>query len=248
MIKFFRRIREKLLSESKFSKYLFYALGEIVLVVIGILIALQLNNWNTQKALKQEELKIIRSLHEEFSDNLVMFDGVYNFHLNRRRSIVAVKSPEINNAPLDSLLLHTRNIGFNYTFDPYQGIYNAIINSGKIELISNDSLKQRISKFQDLLDDYKEEEVNTMNFTQNNLYPFIIETRKLDFNTFHSITKRTEEEKNAYKMDLLDMIESNKYENILVYIYGYMEDTFTEGPILRQEMVSIINLLESEIE
>lgn len=46
MIKFFRHIRQKLLSESKFSKYLFYAVGEIILVVIGILIALQINNWN----------------------------------------------------------------------------------------------------------------------------------------------------------------------------------------------------------
>ncbi len=49
MIKFFRRIRQRLLSENKFSKYLLYAIGEIVLVVIGILIALQINNWNEQR-------------------------------------------------------------------------------------------------------------------------------------------------------------------------------------------------------
>ena len=47
MIKFFRRIRHQLLSENKFSKYLLYAIGEIVLVVAGILIAIQLNNLNT---------------------------------------------------------------------------------------------------------------------------------------------------------------------------------------------------------
>lgn len=46
MIKFFRKIRQKLLSENKFSKYLIYAIGEILLVVIGIVIALQLNEWN----------------------------------------------------------------------------------------------------------------------------------------------------------------------------------------------------------
>uniref|UniRef100_UPI0030DA5AE8 DUF6090 family protein n=1 Tax=uncultured Planktosalinus sp. TaxID=1810935 RepID=UPI0030DA5AE8 len=46
MIQFFRKIRQKLLSENKFSKYLIYAIGEIILVVIGILIALQINNWN----------------------------------------------------------------------------------------------------------------------------------------------------------------------------------------------------------
>lgn len=49
MIKFFRHIRQPLLSENKFSKYLLYAIGEIVLVVIGIPIALQINNWNEQR-------------------------------------------------------------------------------------------------------------------------------------------------------------------------------------------------------
>ena len=46
MIKFFRKIRQKLLNENRFSKYLVYAIGEIVLVMIGILLALQVNNWN----------------------------------------------------------------------------------------------------------------------------------------------------------------------------------------------------------
>jgi hypothetical protein len=46
MIKFFRKIRQKLLSENKFSKYLIYAIGVIFLVMIGILLALQINNWN----------------------------------------------------------------------------------------------------------------------------------------------------------------------------------------------------------
>ena len=49
MIKFFRRIRQQLLSQNKFSKYLLYAIGEIILVVIGILIALQINTWNEQR-------------------------------------------------------------------------------------------------------------------------------------------------------------------------------------------------------
>ncbi len=55
MIKFFRKIRQKLLSEKKFSKYLLYALGEIALVMIGILLALQVNNWN-EKRIQQEQL------------------------------------------------------------------------------------------------------------------------------------------------------------------------------------------------
>ena len=56
MIKFFRKTRQKLLTENKFSKYLIYAIGEIILVVVGILIALQINNWNeSQKEMHLEE-------------------------------------------------------------------------------------------------------------------------------------------------------------------------------------------------
>jgi len=70
MIKFFRKIRQRLLTENKFSKYLLYAIGEIALVVIGILIALQINNWNEyQKAVKSEN-ELLTSLQNEISANI----------------------------------------------------------------------------------------------------------------------------------------------------------------------------------
>ena len=62
MIKFFRKIRQKLLTENKFSKYLLYAIGEIVLVVIGILIALQINNWNETQKDQHELTNILQNI------------------------------------------------------------------------------------------------------------------------------------------------------------------------------------------
>ena len=76
MIKFFRSIRQKLLSENKFSKYLLYAIGEIVLVVIGILIALQINNWNDLKKEHQNERIYLESLQAEFATNLETLNQV----------------------------------------------------------------------------------------------------------------------------------------------------------------------------
>lgn len=92
MIKFFRKIRQKLLSENKFRKYLVYAIGEIILVVIGILIALQINNWNELRKRDKEISKInkrlildidndIRDLYvqQSYWDNLIpVFDKVKN--------------------------------------------------------------------------------------------------------------------------------------------------------------------------
>ena len=66
MIKFYRKIRQRLLSENKFGKYLIYAVGEIVLVVIGILIALQINNWNENKKSKNQ----LNNIYNEVKLNL----------------------------------------------------------------------------------------------------------------------------------------------------------------------------------
>ncbi len=69
MIKFFRKIRQKMLTVNKFSKYLLYAIGEIALVMIGILLALQVNDWNEQRKSKNESVKILKNLEKEFENN-----------------------------------------------------------------------------------------------------------------------------------------------------------------------------------
>ena len=75
MLKFFRKIRKNLLTEGNFSKYLLYALGEIILVVIGILIALQIDNWNSEKKDLKAERSYLTSLYGEFSTNLVNLEN-----------------------------------------------------------------------------------------------------------------------------------------------------------------------------
>jgi hypothetical protein len=65
MIKFFRKIRQNLLMENKTGKYFKYAIGEILLVVIGIIIALQLNNWNESRNLSYKEIISLKALKSE---------------------------------------------------------------------------------------------------------------------------------------------------------------------------------------
>tara|TARA_R110001592_G_scaffold328230_1_gene609675 strand:+ start:242 stop:985 length:744 start_codon:yes stop_codon:yes gene_type:complete len=70
MIKFFRKIRQKMLTENKFSKYLLYAIGEIILVVIGILIALQVNNWNQNINSKNELTQIVKEVRNDLDKDI----------------------------------------------------------------------------------------------------------------------------------------------------------------------------------
>ncbi|MFC2148991.1 DUF6090 family protein, partial [Bacteroidota bacterium] len=75
MIKFFRRIRQQLLTENKFSKYLLYAIGEIVLVVIGILIALSINNWNEENKRNSLKSTYIKSLKSDLENDIIFLNS-----------------------------------------------------------------------------------------------------------------------------------------------------------------------------
>ncbi len=237
-----------MLDENKTGRYLKYAIGEIILVMIGILLALQVNTWNNNRELKKEELKVMKSLHKEFSENLIRFDDIYKKQEYRKKSIETLMSVNHNELSLDSLITIVQGASRQWTFDPFQGIYNSVINSGKIELISNDSLKKKISSFQDLLIDYKEEEIGTRDITSNNLYPFVIDNLNMDFNVNFGFKERIAEEKKKFRKEYIQFIESDKFENLMIFVYSFMQDVFTEGPALQNEMMSIINLLESEIE
>ncbi len=72
MIKFFRKIRQRLLSDNKFSKYLIYRIGEIGLVMVGILLALQVNNWNGAKKYSQIELEFLKNLDNDLEKKMIL--------------------------------------------------------------------------------------------------------------------------------------------------------------------------------
>ena len=236
-----------MLIENKMGRYLKYATGEIILVMIGILLALQVNTWKNNRELKKEEQKILKSLHGEFKENLQKFDIAYKVHSKRKKVINYSMLADLKPLPADSLISILNIINGNWTFDPFQGIYNSVINSGKIELISNDNLKSKIARLQDLIRDYQEEEKGTQLHSIQNLYPYEI-SQPLGSYSYFTGNGSDENEALEVKENLIKFFESQQYNNIMIPLNGWMRPIFEEGPILREEMVSIINLLEEEIE
>lgn len=102
MIKFFRRIRQQLLSENKFSKYLLYAIGEIVLVVIGILIALQINNWNEgRKSIKSTEL-LLTQVRKELVFNITKANNIISTYREKDSLVYRILNKEVSFADYKS--------------------------------------------------------------------------------------------------------------------------------------------------
>src|SRR5210317_1923790 len=160
MIKFFRHIRKRLLAESRFSKYMLYAIGEIVLVVIGILIALQINNWNNGEVEKIEEQNLLSNLYSEFEQNLTILeydisriDKVYNAQ-NLLLEIIQSKNRHTQQQNLDSLL----NVSLGHpTWNPSLMILDDIKNSGRLEVLTSHNLKQHLYKWNSFYTDYLED-------------------------------------------------------------------------------------------
>jgi hypothetical protein len=150
MIKLFRNIRRKLLAEGKITNYIKYGIGEIVLVVIGILIALQINNWNENK---KTDLKIKRSLEalrsDLIQDTLLIIKRqpfiIEQFQFNESLRLRAAKP----NATLDTLIQimhHQFNPNWSAQIIYNTNAYNSLNQTGLIENLS-DSLKTNIKNF-----------------------------------------------------------------------------------------------------
>jgi hypothetical protein len=146
MIKIFRKIRQNLLNQGKTTKYFKYAIGEIVLVVIGILIALQVNNWNNNKQLEEVQIKYLNEIGNNLKSDLkdVRFNIKFNeTRLNSGKVVLEnLKNDAVYIDTLDvyygSLLFTTRSV-VNYS------AYETLKSKG-LEIITNDNLRKSITK------------------------------------------------------------------------------------------------------
>ena len=162
MIKFFRNIRRKLAAENKVISYLRYAIGEIVLVVFGILIALQVNNWNENRKNSLVEQQLLKALLIEFKDNLNTLDKVIELNDSNIKNSVRLGQytgpslPDFNEKELSQLLVGIFKI--EPRFSPSQGTVEEIINSGKLSVLSDSKLRKALSDWQSTLQQVKRQE------------------------------------------------------------------------------------------
>jgi len=145
MIKFFRRIRRQFLSENKFGKYLLYALGEILLVVIGILIAIQINNWNEYKKDRIVEKKVLEGLAKNLEMNIERFETrLRNIKRYSKSGEIILSIIENKRGETDTLRQHwnwalINGSGEIITLAGYEGLKDI-----GFEIISNEVVKDEI--------------------------------------------------------------------------------------------------------
>lgn len=179
MIKFFRRIRQNLLSEGKTGKYLKYAIGEVILVVIGILIAIQLNDFNEDRKESKKELSFLQKLKDDINldiQDLTLKDSILAVYQSSQEEalelLLQVKSVK-DIMTLDSLIDYGwNNIAVN------RKTYDEMLNTTGIYIIKNKDLLISLSDYYALIEKYQQylREINEdsrENIKSPNLAPFV---------------------------------------------------------------------------
>ena len=243
-------MRQNLLKHGQVSKYLLYAIGEIALVMIGILLALQVNNWNENRKLAHLEKQYLYALEEEFILNfekLKSLDTLLGHQLSASNEIIQHTHPE--KKLLDEFeFAYLLGEGFRDThkYNPSSGVMKDLINSGKLSLITNAELRRiladwdsniiQVEEFEDEAKKVSQEVVEILRTRGNFRY-------QMEF-AFEALGAG----KSPFEKSNTDLLNLKEFENSIVYFtaitWRLKHVLYSE---LSQKMEHVITLIEEEL-
>jgi len=258
MLRFFRQIRQRLLTDNKFSKYLLYAVGEILLVVIGILIALQVNNWNENRRDRSLEALYVERLLEDIEEEESYVKSFIEY--NTRVSSFANKAIQYFENPSVALDNPEQSLIDLYQASQFSdartttATYKELSSSGHLNLLQNYKLRRSIISFYEL-DWTKSVVVNISNKYRESLRS-AIPTRiqenirnqcgDIYVKTRTSISVEIPEtclveiEANLAKTTLIELLKNNELREDLNFLIGNMDSKLTYMNYVHEELKELI--------
>lgn len=260
MIKIFRNIRKSLLGQGKTKQYLLYALGEIILVVIGILIALQIDNINEDHKKRQVEISYLKRLTIDLKDNEKLWS---DFHDMKQQQLKA------SNIFLNFSFSNNKDSVFNIM--PYFGsifswidininqvTFEEMVSSGNLDLISNDSIKIKLLNLNNLYKSILAVQVKDKESHDRFLFPSINKT----FNMRYSMALEPSKQKeigrtfsakemgfylNEFKKEMIELTENQSFMNGLVAIQSNAPVSINQFSTAKKNVSELIALIEQEL-
>jgi len=251
MLTFLRKIRKSLIESGSARKYLLYAIGEIALVVIGILIALQINNWNEERISRISELNALVELNDEFQDNRDRFIVLHEWKIDLRNEwkkyleIISDESLPKNERAIPRPTNGAREYNIS------NSALSAVLNSDRFENIENDSLKYLLTQWGTDLKSFKSIEDRHEHFVENTLRTYEYD-KKIQISYSNTGVVYTnpflkhyskEEIKNRYLLSYEDLA----YQNMLFTNIMWLDISVMRGEMLSKKINKIIELLTFEI-
>jgi len=246
MIKFFRKIRQKMLKENKFSKYLLYAIGEIILVVIGILIALQINNWNENRKNSNEEIAILQSLDKNLILAKKQSESLVSTEKDSKAVLLLVLGIDTiidRNSISDNIF---KDAFWNLENDiPVINTYTDLKNTNKLGLIKNQKIKEKFTSLEVNLNELKgmlDDRLNVQQIRIDDVAENEINFIPLIKSSIPTINI-TNEKQNNYEQ----IINNQRIRNLLGIKLNMTQDVLNYRENLDKEIKELRILIESEL-
>lgn len=233
MIRFLRHVRRQLLSENKFSRYMLYAIGEIVLLVIGILIALQINNWNNRRILDRSEVKTYQNIRQQLNEDKKELTNAKNYNDYRSKVYEFANNIIVSQdyKRQDSLAMCIMMLSQFSDFHKSGNIYESLVNSGDIKLIKNDSIPKQLQKLQMTYTFINKMEDMHWEMINGSVAQEMRGT--INYSNFKPVNP-----KKLYSVDMQNAVVS------IMYLTGYKDSIYSRA---LSEVDDIINLINREL-
>ncbi|PWN05765.1 DUF6090 family protein [Rhodohalobacter mucosus] len=254
MFSLFRRIRQKLIDSGSVTRYLLYAVGEILLVVLGILIALQINNWNEQQKQDERERLLLINLRNDFQTRFTELKEINTAreeaieHILLLNRIIADRTLLPENDEMDRLLSTIINsFGFNEQFN----MLDVLFSTGMINDLSDEELKQLLLLWPQQVEEMLEEQRGL-----NILYNDILRPLYYNYLSMRNINEAFEfrgynipkGEPVTLTQDIGGLLDDPMFENYLADAQTYLTVNIIDGRILIDSAERIIELLNQNID
>lgn len=248
MLKFFSRIRRKLLDEGNLKRYLIYAIGEILLVMGGILLALQVNNWNENNKNREAEYKALLDLKYEFENNIERLEFICkskeNTEIKLRTIIESIANNSLNRIIKPDIL--------GMPWDATNSVLTSLINSGDIEHIENDSLKYLLTDWTVLVKRWETREAHFMDVSVQRLNNYLESRMTLPIPMQEERNNWVNYYPNSSNIELdnqsINLTTSIQYQNLIASIVGELWIQSIICSDILQGHNKILGLLNNEIE
>ncbi|WP_452232208.1 hypothetical protein [Lacinutrix sp. MEBiC02595] len=247
-MKIFRKIRRTLIASGKTRSYIIYAFGEILLIVIGILIAWKINSINEIRKNRIVEVKIYQSLNEELNTNLILLDSsIVRYAKNVQTIQNTIKSirsqpQEITEALKEGII----NVKFQATKLQSASI-NSVSSTNKFEFIKSDLLRDLIASYPNELNNFENQDAKIGNIVINRLQPVIESHVSLIDILLNRESKYNKNTSFSATSDYVKLLNNRAYQNVLVDRLIQTENQLIIGNNLRDKTQIIAYKLNKEL-
>ncbi|UAM99087.1 hypothetical protein K8354_04480 [Polaribacter litorisediminis] len=232
--------------ENKTGKYFKYAIGEIILVVIGILIAIQLNEWRNDIVNTKQKQKVLVALKLDFEENLLQLDGKLEnqeksfWKFRKTRDLIDSINYITDNTVLKENLGHG---GYSDSFNPFNGALRSAMSSGDIHLVKGERLTKLLFTWEDLVIDSYEEIELLVSYGSDPYYRLIH-----SYTQARDLGKKLPDDKGSkHSSNFVGLFKDPLFENYTQQMFYYSFNYIKELKKIRINNLEILKLIEQEL-